>query len=334
MDTVWSSDPANPDLTLTYSPIERGDSIVAIETYRNTFLAVLDRAGRTVRLVGRKGQGPGEYRSISAIDQHPDGRLYVFDRRRLTVLDTSLAVGFITDLPAIVERGIVLSNGMAIIDGARSVGDSTFSLHLLGADGKLVRSFGETGGKSFSVNIAAARDNTVWVARRYENAPVYEIERLDPTTGRVVQTIRDDPGWFRWSPPEPTADQLACNGGRGDLAACGRLDGAPRPPHPVMPAISRMWESPDGLLWIASLKADPRWKDAEANDADRRFDAVLEVRDAATGGLIGSRELDARLTGFTNRGNVMMVKLNDRDEPEHTLLRLGVQRDVHPATPP
>jgi hypothetical protein len=101
-----------------------------------------------------------------------------------------------------------------------------------------------------------------------------------------------------------------------------------------MPAISDFWESPDGLLWIVSSKADARWKDASPSDMDRRVDSVLEVRDARTGALVGSREFDARLTGFTNRGNVMMVALNERDEPQHTLLRVTVDREGRAVTPP
>jgi hypothetical protein len=323
-DTVWSSDPKNPDLSLTHSTIERGDSVLAVETYRNTYLVLLDRAGKTVRIAGRKGEGPGEYRSISMISQHDDGRVYVFDRRRLTILDTSLAVEFISTLPVVVEQGVVLPNRTAVVDGTRSVGDSMYSLHLLGADGKLVRSFGERGGKSFTVTIARGREGTVWVARRFEGAPVYEIQRWDPGTGQVLQTIRDDPPWFRWSPPEPTTDQRECDGGRGNAAACERAHDAPRPAHPVAPAISDIWESPDGLLWVVSLKADPRWKEAAPTDWDRRLNSVLEVRDAETGVLLGSREFDAQLTGFTNRGSVVMAALNDRDEPQITLLSVAV----------
>src|SRR5687767_1499909 len=89
VDTVWSSNPANEDLSLTFVPLERGDSILAVNAYDNEYIAVLGRSGETVRLVGRDGDGPGEYRSISAIAMHGDGRVYVYDRRRLTVLDSA-----------------------------------------------------------------------------------------------------------------------------------------------------------------------------------------------------------------------------------------------------
>src|SRR5688572_14949963 len=86
VDTAWSSDPANPDLSMMIPPIERGDSLLIVNAFANKALVLLGSDGKTVRTIGRAGDGPGEYRSISAIDRGADGRVHVFDRRRLTVL--------------------------------------------------------------------------------------------------------------------------------------------------------------------------------------------------------------------------------------------------------
>jgi hypothetical protein len=42
-------------------------------------LLLLDSLGRSIRLVGRTGAGPGEYRSLMAVGFTPDGSLHVFD---------------------------------------------------------------------------------------------------------------------------------------------------------------------------------------------------------------------------------------------------------------
>src|SRR5688572_27991543 len=55
VDTVWRADPDNADLSSTYSPLQRGDSLLAVNTYENTYIAVLDPAGKTLRLIGRAG---------------------------------------------------------------------------------------------------------------------------------------------------------------------------------------------------------------------------------------------------------------------------------------
>ncbi len=327
VDTVWLSDSSHKDITIGYSPLELGDSLLLVDMYRNGQITVLDRVRNTIGFVGRKGSGPGEYSSISAIGVDDAGQLRVFDRRRVTVLDASLGFAHTASLPFIVEQGAVLSNGSAVVDGHRVIGDSIFTMHLLDAKGQVVNSFGKAGAtESFSVTVARGRDNSAWAARRINDAPVYEIQRWDPRTGTAIQTIRDEPTWFAWTPRKPSPDAIACNGGRGDRAACERSADAPRAPHPAMPAIFDMWESPDGLLWIISIKADARWQEAPAADRGQRLDSVLEVRDAVSGLLIGSVEFDGALTGFTNRGNIMSHAMNVRDEPVHALLKVTLTR--------
>ena len=52
-------------------------------------IAVVDPRGRFLRDIGRGGQGPGEFESISALRVLPDGRIAVYDRthRRLSFFD-------------------------------------------------------------------------------------------------------------------------------------------------------------------------------------------------------------------------------------------------------
>ena len=329
VDTLWRSDPANPDLTLTYAAVERGDSLVVVNMTEDEYLVVLGPSGGTVRIVGRDGDGPGEYRAISTIDAHPDGRTYVFERRRLTVLDRDMAVLSTAQWPMLVEKGVVLTDGTVAVDGRRPADDSAFALHHVAQDGRFLGSFDASADVGRSRFIARGHDETIWSAPRAEEGPLYRIDRWDPRTGELLQRIVDDPSWMAWTPPDRTANERAC--ALGDLAACERAHDDRRAPRQPMPAIVNLWESPDSLLWILSLKADARWREAGQDDPQRRFDSVLEVRDAMTGRLLAARDFDQRLTDFTNRGNIIMFELDALDQPVHRLIRVTLQRDGNAA---
>ena len=326
IDTVWSSDPTNEDLSITYRPIERGDSLVAVNAFENWYLAVLGPRGETVRKVGRKGQGPGEYRSISAIDLHRDGALFIYDRRWLTILDSTLAVVSTANLPVTVERGIVFDDRTSVVDGTRRVGDTTFALNLIDAEGKLLASFDTATSQTAIRFIAHGRDNSVWATSRLPNQPRYEINRWEPRTGQRLQTITDTPSWLTWTPPDSTSTQRAC--ARREPGACDRMEDEQRPPHPPMPVVFHMSESPDGLLWVVAHTADARWREGSRSELNKLHDTVLEVRDATSGALIGSRVLDQYSTGFSDRGNVVLYELDESAQPKHVLVRPSVDRSA------
>src|SRR5438128_877100 len=46
---------------------------------RSTSLRLFNDAGKQVRVIGRKGAGPGEYNGISGMAWGADGRFYVWD---------------------------------------------------------------------------------------------------------------------------------------------------------------------------------------------------------------------------------------------------------------
>jgi hypothetical protein len=52
---------------------------VYIEDASDMAIKVFDRAGRFLRAIGRRGEGPGEFTSIRYIFPLPDGRLLVAD---------------------------------------------------------------------------------------------------------------------------------------------------------------------------------------------------------------------------------------------------------------
>lgn len=106
---------------------------------------VYDSTGRFLRMLGRVGSGPGEFRTASAIVPMHDGRLVVFDEnlRRLSVFDASLT--FRSSRPSIVST----------FDAANWLGDTLFfaanvgtrksiglPLHFMPTDKDSISSFG------------------------------------------------------------------------------------------------------------------------------------------------------------------------------------------------
>jgi hypothetical protein len=68
--------------------VDENDCIY-VSDYQDAMIKVFDRQGKFVRAIGRKGQGPGEFQAMTAMDFLPDGRLLVFDiqSRRTSLFD-------------------------------------------------------------------------------------------------------------------------------------------------------------------------------------------------------------------------------------------------------
>jgi hypothetical protein len=81
-------------------------------------IRVYDAAGRFIRAAGRPGDGPGEYRRLTAIGAGPGDTLWVYDfgARRFTVLDPAL----------LVARTVTLAGDLANVDGVALLPDGGF----------------------------------------------------------------------------------------------------------------------------------------------------------------------------------------------------------------
>jgi hypothetical protein len=79
---------------------------------------VYDAAGRLIRAAGRPGDGPGEYRRLSAIGVGPGDTLWVYDfgTRRFTVLNPAL----------LVARTVTLAGDLANVGGVALLPDGEF----------------------------------------------------------------------------------------------------------------------------------------------------------------------------------------------------------------
>lgn len=158
-----------------------------------------------------------------------------------------------------------------------------YPLHLVGVDGRVVRSFGtETPEYRADLRLllervaAPAADGSVWAA-----APGrYVIERWNPATGAKVSGLPVRSDWFVESSSYPR-------------------DNRTRP----KPVIRALWER-DGLVWVLIQDADTAWKPGEELEQplvpalrNALSDSVLEVIDPATARVIASERFPFVLFG-------------------------------------
>ena len=235
--------------------------------------------------IGRRGYGPGEFRSIGSLVVTADGVFSALDRGRGTIAtfdwtgqllrevrtDGWLPLGIET-LPF--EGSLVLH--AAEIQTPEQIG---YPVHVVDLEsGTIQESFGSrTGeyplGSSLDRLIARGPGRSVWTAARFGT---YEIELWESNT--VVRALRRDVEWF----PE---DQMS--------------HGWEERPAPMVADIA----SDDSLLWVMAFTADDRWAEAAATrDWDLFFDTRIEVIDWRRGRVVASQRLDESYDGWVAPG--------------------------------
>lgn len=247
---------------------------------------VFSADGSEFRRVGRAGEGPGEYGHVWFVREHDD-KLHVFDRsrRRLTVLDRGFEV--VGTMPV----GCVRCDGrdMAILpDGSaalnfyvpqggweqRPPAQSGFVVHILGEDGQPRVSIP---GAAYIRHLDIAPDGSLVVAEPFR----YRIERWDPATGKPLETIVRDAGW--WPADNPLH--------------------APRPELPPMTAVNWMNVDEAGRLWLYIQRPTPDWRDhVESTGLPEHMGSwdygpaatewLIEVVDMEAGKVIASQVVD------------------------------------------
>jgi hypothetical protein len=103
------------------------DRILLVRLFAYHEIAVFDRRGRFIRIVGRQGEGPGEFQAISALVALPDGGIAAFDptNLRMTYFSPDLTAWAEYRIPVRVSRfgpvrlpdgGWVLPGNMGALD--------------------------------------------------------------------------------------------------------------------------------------------------------------------------------------------------------------------------
>ncbi len=281
-DPYWVSDVGDLDLL--------SDGRLAIAEFFSDRILVTSIMEGETQWVGRRGEGPGEYRYIRWVRADGD-RLHVFDliNMRRTVLTAGFEVEHTNPLQ-FVDFGLGLAtlgdsayvmNG--VIPSPERVG---YALHLFDGEGKVVRSFDEMrGGHGLAGavpgphrSLAVSRDGGVWSASVSE----YRIDLWDPGTGDRRRSLVREVDWF------PAHD--------------GRWSLTPDQPRP--PRIGGVKEDEEGWLWVLIHVASEHWEEcleatppgAPAEVGEYRWredcrghDSRLEVLDPETGRVMAAR---------------------------------------------
>jgi hypothetical protein len=260
---------------------DKAGRFMTLNRTRDT-IVVFDRNGRFESTVGGRGRGSGQFERITHFVRMPDGAVAAYDGilRQLVAIGPSLELRSPLTLPY--SPTFVRADGTFI--AAQQVPDRDLvghPIHLVGADGRVLRSFGADPPEYrqdlplATTRLAApAADGTVWTV-----APGrYVIERWHSGTGKRLSSLAIRSPWFKESVRQPAGER----------------------PNPT---IQSLWES-DGYLWILLRDADANWKPAAASAGDRpyaadvndrTYDWVLEAIDPTTGAVLSTRRFPSAL---------------------------------------
>ena len=248
---------------------------------------VFNSNGEWLQAIGRLGSGPGEYLRPSDVLPNGDSLLIVDgDARRLTILNTELAVAYPEQIPTYFRSPRLMPDGSLIGGVTRRGGDSSvviFERWIPGSDSTV--KWAEPGScdrdcwqydKAFNADAT----NGVWAIDRLFR---YRLRRYD-SLGTQLRSWDLTADWF--VPYDSVIN--------------------PSPQNPPPPYIVGTWIDSAGRIWISALAADAEWHEGlgpqrrgegglryyPTDDWGRTYDGVIEVRDTIDGGLLADGRFD------------------------------------------
>ncbi len=271
-------------------------SIFAVtDVFRPHEVHLYGSTGEHLMTLGRRGDGPGEFRNIIFLTAVGDS-LFVYDNShgRETVYTFDGTYHRSRPLTQNLWRALPLPGGTAVVNGYDPApGRSGAPLHLV-VEGQGTWSFPAPAGpfeprdRPFLRRaLAAESDSAFWAAAE----TAYGIELWGVPGTRIV-TLERDADWFV---PHDEAGVILPN-------------------VPPAPRIRDLHRSPDGLLWVLLHVADSNWRNQfdPERPADMAFtgnfhgyrDSVLEAIELETGRLVASERFPTYFSGFTSAGHV------------------------------
>lgn len=258
---------------------------------RYGLVAVFDERGKFLRVIGRTGEGPGEYRGLRAVAIGLGDTLFLFDSRtrRMTVLSPQYAVVRTAPVPVSVDGATVLNARRLVLNA--DVNDTArvgFPLHSIDALGNFLGSFGAAIRSRrpqdpyyLKRRISPATNGGVWQLHfSYENKFSHWSE-----DGALLEAFARRPAWFQPYTtilnPTPTVESSPLNVG--------------------------IVQDKSGLLWIATRVADTKQKDNLValkgpiergivpyvpTELSKGFDTMVEVIDPGRGVVVARQRFD------------------------------------------
>lgn len=244
------------------------------------FLNIYGTDGKLIRTIGRKGGGPGEFRSPIRHVVGSGDSLFVVDdgSRRIQVMTSAGA--FVRVFPTRDRfRGFALlpNDQLLLFRVPSNRKDNLF--HQFDRDGQPVRSFGNAVQPDSALDlenwfVVAAPHGRFWTGSIWS----YELRRWRAPDTLDIEVSREV-DWFRSPSVFPEGVYVTV------------------PPPPML---LHAWEDSNGKLWTYTAVADPKWapglKVAPSPEWQAKtFDTVIEVIDLATGQLLASTRHPSRL---------------------------------------
>ena len=258
-----------------------------------TRVIVFNGDGSFRTTIGRSGEGPGEFKSVSQLFIVED-TLHVFDfgliRESVFTPDGEFVRSYSVPLWV---NGVTDGPGDSVLVSAFSSHPNTIGLplHLLSPDRRVEESFGSDG--TYFANRPLERfraitraQSSYWSAPRYE----YVLSEWD-FDGTHVRDLVRQAEWFEpWVPERPTF--TAERPGRPSLVAIASLDDRLLAAVTMVPAED--WPRAIGEP-VRTEGGALRYPDA---GRARAWDSIVEVIDVASGTLLWSQRIDPRVFAF------------------------------------
>jgi hypothetical protein len=254
--------------------------------------------GALLRTIGRAGQGPGEFRDISALAVGRGDTLFVNEAstHRITAIAPDYSIGRLTLTGMEVFSFLPAAGGHTIVHGmARDGAGTARPLHVLDPKGQMLASFGPATtkdsvgmpGQAFVISASTTAAGTFWV-NTMGTVPVSA--SLWTESGAILTALTGTPKW------------VSSNANAG---------------------VYRIWDSGDGLLWLFGSIRDPNWRQspragtgfethgfALRDDPGAKYDGTIDIIDLRSGKYLVSTRLPAPLDPLGN-GFVFQRRLRD-----------------------
>ena len=244
------------------------------------FLSVYDATGKPVRTIGRKGAGPGEFRSPLRVAVGSGDSLYVLDDANSRIQVVSAGGAYARVFPTRDRyRSFTLlpDDRLLLFRLPKSRNDRLF--HGFDREGREVMSFGTPLQPDSALDlenwlVARAPGGRFWTASIWS----YELRRWSGPDSLDLAVIRKAE-WF----PSPSVFSE---------------DVYVRVPPP--PLLLHAWEDDNGRLWTYTAVADPEWRPGMGMRVtpawqEKVFDTIIEVIDLGSGRLLASHRYPSRL---------------------------------------
>lgn len=286
---------------------------------------VFDSAGRFLRVLGRRGAGPGEFQNAALVfgDRHDSTFVADWGTSRVTVFDAALRPVRAFSFPSVARAAVVLGDGTllanAVTADPASVGLAFQFLDRTGrritASGNADLAYVPSTQNRFVYRLGAAsvgRRGSFWAVPLFGQHRIEHWVRPDS----VELFLRGATPWFVAAPGNAAA--FDPNGGVSWLMG--------------------VWESPSGLVWTLARVPDlrgpssrepvrtPEGVFAVPRDMDREFDTVVEVLDPRTGGLVTSQRFDELFALSAGQGRVAHIKESPSGELVIRIVHLELVR--------